>query len=79
MDFANKTDTVDICSANTVNRKTVALVMESDFDRLVVVALVVDVAKRAAMGRFEVEASLAVAAVVSIVTLEFADTFCSVD
>lgn len=78
MDFANRTDTVDICSVNTVNRRTIALVMGLDFDRLMVVALVADVAKRAAMGHFVVGVWLVVAAVVSIVTLEFVDTFCSV-
>lgn len=78
MDFASRTNTVGICSVSTVNRKTVALVMELDFVRSMEVALVADVAKQAAMDHFEVEVSLVVAAVVLIVTLEFADTFCSV-
>lgn len=80
MGFANKTDMVDICLVNTVNQKTVASVMESDSDQSMGVALVADVAIRVAMGHYVVEVLLAaVAAVVSIVTLEFVDTFCSVD
>lgn len=78
MDFANRTNTVGICSVSTVSQKTVALVMELDFVRSLEVALAVDVAKQAAMGHFEVEVSLVVVAVALIVTLEFADTFCSV-
>lgn len=78
MDSANKTDTVDICLVNMENRKIEALVMELDFDRLMVVALVADVAKLVAMGHFEVEVlPVVVVAVVLIVTLEFVDTFCS--
>lgn len=55
MGFANKTDTVDICLVNMVNPETVALVMELDFDRLMAVALVADVAKLVAMGHSAVE------------------------
>lgn len=78
MDFANRTDTVDICLVNMVIRKTAASVMELGSDQLMVVALVADVAKRAAMDHFAVEVWLVAAAVMSIVTLEFVDTFCSV-
>lgn len=78
MDFANRTNTAGICSVSRVSLKTVASVMELDFAQSMEVALVADVAKQAAMDHFEVEVSLAVAAVVLIVTLEFADTFCSV-
>lgn len=79
MDSANRTDMVDICSASMENRGTRAFAMESDFDQLMAVALAVDVVKLAAMDHFLAEVSLAVAVVASIVTLEFVDTFCSVD
>lgn len=77
MDSASKIDTVDIYSANMVNRGTIALAMESGFDQSSVVALVVDVAKQAAMVRFVVAELLAAVVVASIVLL--VDIFYSTD
>lgn len=78
MDSASKIDTVDIYSASMVNRGTIALAMELDFDQSSVVALVVDVAKQVAMDRFVVVELLAEeVAEVSIVLL--VDIFYSTD
>lgn len=79
MDSVNRTDTVDICSACMVNRGTKASVMVSDFVQSMAAAQAVDVVALAVMVHFEVEVSLAVVAAVSIVTLVFVDTFCSMD
>lgn len=79
MDSVNRTDMVDICSASMVNRGTKASVMVSDSVQSMAVAPAVDVVALAVMVHFLVEVSLAVVAAVLIVTLEFVDTFCSMD
>lgn len=78
MDSASKIDTVDIYSASMVNRGTIALAMELDFDQSSAVALVVDVAKQVAMDRFVVAALLAVEVVVVSIVL-MVDIFYSTD
>lgn len=79
MGSVNRTDMADICLVSMENRGTRALAMELDFDQLMAVAQAVDVVKLAVMDHFEAVVSLAEVAVASTVTLEFVDTFCSVD
>lgn len=78
MDFASKIDTVDIYWANMENLETIALAMESDFDQSSVVALVVDVAKPAAMGHFAVVVLLVEEVAVASIAL-LVDKFYSLD
>lgn len=73
MDSANKTDKVDICWASMVNLGIGALVTGLDFGQSMVVALVEDDAKLAAMDHFVVEVLPVEVAVASIETSVFED------